>query len=72
MTNGICPKCSATQVYSFVDQGDQQSLQIWLWTLLALTYYVCAACGYVEQYILDNKHLEHVRTKAVYVEPQQL
>lgn len=70
MTNGICPKCTATHVYRCAALGEQRALPIGFWLRAPLTYYACTQCGYLEQYILDEEKLEAVRTKAEYVTPQ--
>lgn len=71
MTNGICPKCSAAQVYRFAALGYQRDLPIGFLSSLPLSYYLCTQCGYLEQYVLEAGSLRAVREKAEYVTPQQ-
>ena len=71
MTNGICPKCSATQIYRFAALGQQQDIRIDFWTRLPVSHFLCTQCGYLEQYVLDANVLDEARTQAQYVAPQQ-
>lgn len=71
MTNGICPKCSAAQIYRFAAMAEQRDIWVGFFTKLPLSYYLCTQCGYLEQYVLDTGSLKAVREKAEYVTPQQ-
>ena len=71
MTNGICPNCSAAQIYRFEAMAEQGGIWIGIFTRLPLHYFLCTQCGYLEQYVLDAGSLQAVREKAEYVAPLQ-
>lgn len=70
MTNGICPKCSAAQVYRFAALGQQRDIPIDFWMRLPVSYFLCTQCGYLEEYVLDANVLAEARTQAQHVAPQ--
>lgn len=56
-TTGICPKCSGTEIYTDADltkRGDRGDIGISSWTRLFLDVYVCATCGFIEEYVRNN------------------
>ena len=67
MKNGQCPKCNSHEVYSSVDGGgigDGFSIHVRdgdgmkptrQWQTL-----LCAACGYYENYLLDEVKIERI------------
>jgi predicted nucleic-acid-binding Zn-ribbon protein len=55
MKNGICPKCREPEVYVSGEDLHKVSLPLSMWTKTALKIYICASCGYLEQYVQDEK-----------------
>jgi predicted nucleic-acid-binding Zn-ribbon protein len=73
MKNGQCPKCSSGEVYASMDSGgigDGYSIHVLEGSGMAPTRkwqtYLCAACGYYENYLLDE-----VKIARIVDEPQK-
>lgn len=62
MKDGICPKCSSQQVFRRTPPKTDEHGVIYVRMMVEarVTYYVCASCGYVEQYIDDPVKLERI------------
>ncbi len=69
MKTGICPKCTATKVFSGASVAlkkgpfGSNSIPIGLTSIAALDNYVCISCGYVESYISDLGKLTEISRK---------
>jgi predicted nucleic-acid-binding Zn-ribbon protein len=69
-STGICPKCNSRELYTntgLVKRGDRSLLAISNWKSLFIDVYICATCGFMEEYIaareLENPStLEKLRT----------
>jgi ribosomal protein S27AE len=65
MKNGICPKCANTEVYFKAGHHSQREMITLKPGVLAYGVapdrYLCASCGYVEQYLAAEKDLQTVR-----------
>ena len=72
MKSGVCPKCGAREVYMGRSQNghDFITLRKLLGKLINKTYYICAQCGYIEQYAVKSKNLEKIKQKWTKVEPE--
>ncbi|UKN00758.1 hypothetical protein K6119_13560 [Paracrocinitomix mangrovi] len=49
-----CPKCGGTEIYTDAGnpkRGDRTSIPITSWGKLFLAVYICAGCGYLEEYV---------------------
>jgi Zn ribbon nucleic-acid-binding protein len=57
MRDGICPKCRAREVYVSGDDLHAVDSPVKMWSRTALRLYVCAACGYLEEYLQNEKDL---------------
>jgi hypothetical protein len=74
MKNGQCPKCHSTNIFKNVngiDWGNEGSgIGIWIGSINSRSIawsdcdsYICADCGYFENYILDKDVLQKVQAK---------
>ncbi len=74
MKNGKCPKCNSANVYkniSGIEYGDEGGwIEIWMGTpdsrsgkQSTFESYLCADCGYFENYLLNQDVLKEVRLK---------
>jgi predicted nucleic-acid-binding Zn-ribbon protein len=61
MKDGICPKCGEQEVYESNDDLHNVNLPVRIFSRTALRLYVCAACGYLEEYVQNAKDLSGVR-----------
>lgn len=53
-TTAKCPKCDGTEIYSNEGQaksGDRVIIPISSWSRLFVSTYICAHCGYLEEYV---------------------
>ena len=70
-SSGICPKCESKEIYSDEFQakrGDRARLGISSWTQLSVSTYICADCGYIEEYVnhqdlKDSKKMDKLRSE---------
>ena len=53
MKNGVCPKCGKADVHCNDIGWSQRSYMAlgWVGRRLKLATYICAACGYLEEYV---------------------
>ena len=52
-----CPKCRGTEIYTdagLPKQGDRTTIAIASWSRLLLDVYICAACGFTEEYVREK------------------
>jgi hypothetical protein len=67
MRSGVCPKCGSEEVYvgppSSLLAKRYNIIPITIWFYAVLDYYVCANCGYVESYIIDEGKLRKISQK---------
>ena len=56
MKNGICRNCRQQSVFTKKADGDY-AIPIRTLSVAAVYHYVCANCGYIENYILDDNKL---------------
>ena len=65
MKNGVCPKCSATEVYQADGYPHQREMITISGTVLvkavAPDRYVCTSCGYVELYVASAEDRQTIR-----------
>ena len=66
MKEGKCPKCGSTNVYVADDLPlksgpfGSNSIPVSLTALAALDNYVCVDCGFVENYVTDERMLKKI------------
>ncbi len=66
MKEGKCPKCGSTNVYVADDLPlksgpfGSNSIPVSLTALAALDNYVCVDCGFVENYVSDERMLKKI------------
>ena len=70
MKSGQCPKCKSSNVFmsknGLLMGGTRTTVQIITGSFsqgAACDCYVCADCGYLENYIIDQERLNEVRQK---------
>jgi predicted nucleic-acid-binding Zn-ribbon protein len=63
MKKGRCPKCGGKDVRPQTPKLAREALQITAFRTAYLRHYVCVACGYVETYLADDKHLKTIADK---------
>ncbi|HEY8561815.1 MAG TPA: hypothetical protein VIL74_15675 [Pyrinomonadaceae bacterium] len=64
MKDGICPKCGEREVYVSNDDLHNVSSPVKIWSRTALKLYVCAGCGYLEEYVQNAKDLAGIPESA--------
>lgn len=67
-TTGKCPKCGCTEVYTDTElprRGERALLAISGWGQAYVHNYICASCGYLEEYIeiSDSKKLDKIKSE---------
>lgn len=63
-TYGICPKCSSKKIAVIPSEpGTYNAIKIDMFDFAKLTRYVCAECGYIEQFVSDVKSLQKLQQK---------
>lgn len=60
MKNGDCPKCGGGKVFADTD-NPYHHLPVSPSRLAELENYVCAECGYVESYVVQDRDLQTIR-----------
>jgi len=61
---GICPKCSSKEIVVIpIGRGANNWIKVDLFALIKLTRYICASCGYMEQYVEGEKSFSKLRRK---------
>jgi hypothetical protein len=72
MKNGICVKCDSATVYEVDTSGySKRGIIISSWGEAGITYFVCANCGYAEEYVLDEKKRIKIAETKRHVEPKR-
>lgn len=61
MKTGICPKCSAREVYAVTSSDSIPARSI---RPATLSQFVCASCGFVERYVQDAELLPKIKQAA--------
>lgn len=64
MKDGICPKCGEQEIYESKEDLHNVNTPVRIFSRTALTLYVCAACGYLEEYVQDEKDLAAIPESA--------
>ena len=63
-SSGVCPKCSATKIAVIPSElGTSNAIKIAMFGFAKLTRYICTSCGYMEQYVADDKALQKLRRR---------
>jgi predicted nucleic-acid-binding Zn-ribbon protein len=63
-STGVCPKCASKRITEIPSElGTYNSIKVDLFGFANLTRYICTSCGYMEQYVADNKSLLKLRNK---------
>ncbi len=66
MKSGKCPKCGSTDIYSNKNRSIKAGHRLLdfsgLKNIMSETF-VCGNCGFVEDYVNDDNHLEKIKSK---------
>jgi hypothetical protein len=66
MKNGICRNCRQQAVFTKKADGDY-AIPVRTLSVAAVYHYICANCGYIENYILDDNKLRQISQNWDYV-----
>jgi RNase P subunit RPR2 len=70
MKNGICRNCRQQTVFKKKADPDY-SIPIRTLSVAAVYHFVCANCGYIENYILEENKLRQIENNWEYIIPAQ-
>jgi len=63
-SSGVCPKCSSKKVAVIPSElGTHNAIKVDMFGFANLTRYICTSCGYMEQYVADEKALVKLRRR---------
>ncbi len=63
-SSSVCPKCSSKKIAVIPSEpGTYNAIKIDMFGFANLTRYVCTECGYMEQYVTDDKSLLKLQQK---------
>ena len=63
-TSGNCPKCSSRNIARIPSElGTHNAIKVDMFGFANLTRYICTSCGYMEQYVADDKSLLKLRRR---------
>jgi predicted nucleic-acid-binding Zn-ribbon protein len=53
---GQCPKCNSTEIYCNKGNkiGSRAGINVDIWGGFYITVYICADCGYIEEFMSDE------------------
>lgn len=68
MKNGICRNCRQQAIFTKKADGDYAVI-VRTFSVAAVYHYVCANCGYIENYILDENKLRQISQTWAFVPP---
>lgn len=65
MKSGTCFKCNAKTVYKLkngIGESTSQCIMVGSWSRSVTEFdcYLCTSCGYMENYVIKQEHLEAV------------
>lgn len=62
-----CPKCEQQNIMKIPSNntGEQDSIMLGILQHIYINHYVCADCGYTEQWIDNQKALDQLKQKAI-------
>ena len=64
-STGVCPKCSSKKIATIPSElGTYNVIKVDMFGFAKLTRYICTSCGYLEQYVADEKSLTSLRQKS--------
>ena len=66
MRDGFCPKCDSNEIF----KQDHYTIRISRFVNAPRVIYICADCGYCEQYV-EDKRLQDIKTKWTPVTPRR-
>ena len=69
MKNGICRNCRKQSVFKKKADPDY-AIPVRTLSVAAVYHFVCANCGYIENYILDDGKLKQISNNWDYVIPE--
>lgn len=63
-----CPKCQSKDVVNISSQSSNRytndlPVGIWSWQTVPLARYVCVNCGFTEEWIAAQEHIEKIRAE---------
>ena len=63
-STGVCPKCSSKRIAAIPSElGTYNAIKVDIFGFAKLTRYICTSCGYMEQYVTNDKALAKLRHK---------
>ena len=63
-STGKCPKCGSDQIAVIPSKlGTYNQIKTDFSSFVDVTRYICAGCGYMEQYVASEKALQALRPK---------
>ncbi len=66
-STGVCPKCSSKKIATIPSEfGTYNVIKVGKFGFAKLTRYICTSCGYLEQYVAEEKSLASLRQKNKY------
>jgi predicted nucleic-acid-binding Zn-ribbon protein len=64
-STGMCPKCSSKKIATIPSElGTYNVIKVGMFGFAKLTRYICTSCGYLEQYVADEKSIVSLRQKS--------
>ena len=58
-SSGICPKCSSKKIAIIPSKiGTYNAIKVDMFGFANLTRFICTSCGYMEQYVGDEKSMQ--------------
>jgi predicted nucleic-acid-binding Zn-ribbon protein len=61
-STSVCPKCSSKKIATIPSElGTYNVIKVDMFGFAKLTRYICTSCGYLEQYVADEKSLTSLR-----------
>jgi predicted RNA-binding Zn-ribbon protein involved in translation (DUF1610 family) len=58
-----CPKCSGAEILRIEHKGVGIATGLTIFSIVPITRYLCAACGFSEEWINDPANIETLREK---------
>jgi predicted nucleic-acid-binding Zn-ribbon protein len=71
MKSGQCPKCGSSEIYSGRAHNQRSAMNISMFKHARLEDFVCADCGYIESYVIDNAKLDDIKRLWTRVAPKK-
>ena len=61
---GVCPQCGSNRIAEIPSElGTYNAIKVDMFGFAKLRRYICTLCGYMEQYVSDEKSLSKLRRR---------